>query len=433
MLAALPVAIYTTDAEGTITFYNQAAIELWGRSPILGHEKWCGALRLFWPDGRPMRHAESPMAQALKTGKPIRNVEVLLERPDGKRIAILPSATPILKENGALLGAINMLVDLTERHQTQQTQEHFTAIVASSDDAIISKNLDGIIQSWNRGAERVFGYGPEEAIGRHISLVIPPDRLNEEPDIIDRISRGERVDHFETKRRRKDGSLIDISLTISPIKDRHGKVVGASKIARDITDRKRAEEARELLLQEIKHRVKNTLGTVQAIASQTFRSSPVEERSAFAARLRALSGAHDLLTNRDFDHVCAKDMVTRALAPFQENRAARIEIGGEDTSLNANKALLLAMVMHELATNAVKYGALSNASGTVQVRLAVRPDEDRKRLVVTWKERGGPPVSAPQRKGFGSILLERALGQEEGRAHIAFAPEGVECSLEMSV
>ena len=433
MLAALPIAVYTTDAEGVITFYNQAAVNIWGRAPLLGKEKWCGALRLYRPDGSPLPHHECPMAQALESGEPVRNVEAVLERPDGSRIAILPHPTPILDEDGKVIGAINMLLDVSERHRSQQLQEHFAAIVASSDDAIVSKDLGGIIQSWNRGAERIFGYTPEEAIGRHITLVIPADRLDEEPGIIDRISRGERVDHFETKRQHKDGSLIDVSLTVSPVRDRHGEVVGASKIARDITDRKRAEEARDLLFQEIKHRVKNTLGTVQAIASQTFRSGSHEERDAFAARLRALSAAHDLLTNQDFDQVSAKDIIVRALLPFQENRAARIQPTGEDAVLTANQGLLLAMVIHELATNAVKYGALSNTAGIVRLSWSRMSDKDGCRLRLHWKESGGPKVEQPARKGFGSILLERALSQEAGRARMVYAPDGVDCTLEMKI
>jgi len=312
LLRALPVAVYTTDADGYITFYNQAAAEFWGRSPVLGEERWCGSYRLYWPDGQPLPLDECPMAVAVRAGEPVRNVEAIMERPDGSRAAFLPFPTPLFDLAGRLTGAINMLVDMTERQHADEVKEHFRAIVASSDDAIISKNLDGIIRSWNQGAERVFGYTPQEAIGKHVSILIPSDRLDEEPGIIDRIRRGIRIDHYETKRQRKDGSLIDISLTVSPIKNSRGDVIGASKIARDITERKRAEETKELLLQEIKHRVKNTLGTVQAIASQTFRDAPPQERDAFAARLRALSAAHDLLTRRDFDQVSAGEMTARA-------------------------------------------------------------------------------------------------------------------------
>ncbi len=432
LLRALPVAVYTTDPDGYITFYNQAAAEFWGRAPVLGEERWCGSYRLYWPDGQPLPLSECPMATALKSGEAVRNVEAIMERPDGSRATFLPFPTPLFDPAGRLTGGINMLVDITERQHIDEMKEHFSAIVASSDDAIISKNLDGIIRSWNQGAERVFGYTPEEAIGRHVSILIPADRLDEEPGIIERIRRGIRIHHYETKRQRKDGSLIDISLTVSPIKNSRGDVIGASKIARDITERKRAEETKELLLQEIKHRVKNTLGTVQAIASQTFRDAPPQEREAFTARLRALSAAHDLLTQRDFDQVSARQMTARALAPFQENRAERIHMRGDDIILNANQGLLLAMAIHELATNAVKYGALCNETGEVHVDWQIG-EESGRRLVFHWRESGGPPVTLPSRKGFGSMLLERALQQEQGGSRITYAPTGVHCTLEMKL
>ena len=132
---------------------------------------------------------------------------------------------------------------MSERKQAEEITGLLAAIVASSDDAIISKNLDGIITSWNKSAERIFGYTPEEAIGQHITLIIPPERHAEESDILDRLRRGERVDHFHTVRRRKDGSFLDVSLTISPVRDSSGRVIGASKVARDITAQKQAEQA----------------------------------------------------------------------------------------------------------------------------------------------------------------------------------------------
>jgi PAS domain S-box-containing protein len=432
MLEALPVAVYTTDAAGRITFYNRAAASFWGRDPVPGQDQWCGSHRLYWLDGRPMAHDECPMARTVKTGCPVRDVEVIIERPDGSRATFMPFPTPILDEGGRVTGGINMLIDTTDRRQSERTREHFAAIVNSSDDAIISKDLNGVIRTWNKAAERIFGYSEQEAVGRPVVMLIPAERQDEEPEILQRIRRGERIEHYETQRRRKDGSLIDISLTVSPILNARGEIVGASKIARDITDKKRAEATRELLLHEIKHRVKNTLGTVQAIASQTFREAPRQERDAFTARLRALSEAHDLLTRRDFDQVPAGDMVMRALRPFQESHAERIAASGENIPLSANQALLLAMAIHELATNAVKYGALSNQAGTVRLNWRVQ-NGDGRRLILNWRESGGPPVAAPSRKGFGTSLLERALQPEHGGTQIQFLPAGVACALEMAL
>ena len=159
---------------------------------------------------------------------------------EGSRVPVLIGVATF--EEGGNQG-VAFVLDLTERKCAEQAAEHLASIVESSDDAIVSKDLDGIIRTWNCGAERLFGYKAAEVIGRPITILIPPDRLDEEPGILARIRRGERVDHYETVRRHKDGSLIDISLTVSPMRDAKGAIVGASKIARDITERKRAEQA----------------------------------------------------------------------------------------------------------------------------------------------------------------------------------------------
>ena len=183
------------------------------------------------------------MAVALKEGRIVDGVEAIAERPDGKRIWFTPYPRPLHDAEGRIVGGINMLLDITERKRVEQATGLLAAIVGSSDDAIISKNLDGTITSWNRGAHRMFGYTADEAVGQHITLIIPQDRRDEETHILERLRRGERVEHFETVRVSKSGGPLDISLTISPLKDAAGRVVGASKVAKDITERKRVERA----------------------------------------------------------------------------------------------------------------------------------------------------------------------------------------------
>jgi PAS domain S-box-containing protein len=239
LLQALPLAVYTTDAEGRITSYNEAAVELWGRQPEPG-DLWCGGFKIFHPDGRPMPHDQCPMARSIKEGRPIRGAEAILERPDGTRLAFMPYPTPLHDESGRLVGGINLLVDLRDRRRSEEDAARLAAIVSSSDDAIISKTLKGHITTWNAGAQRIFGYSAEEMIGRPITTIIPVELHDEEKDIIARISRGERIEHFETVRLAKDGRRIDISLTVSPMRDSAGRVIGASKVARDISDRRRA-------------------------------------------------------------------------------------------------------------------------------------------------------------------------------------------------
>jgi PAS domain S-box-containing protein len=174
ILESLAVAVYITDAEGRITFYNQAAADLWGHRPRLGTDSWCGSWRLYWPDGAPMAHHECPMAIAIKEGRPIRDVEAVLERPDGVRITFRPYPTPLKDEAGRVIGAINLLIDLTSMKQAEIESARLAAIVVSSDDAIVGKTLGGRVTSWNAGATRIFGYEAQEMIGQSITKIIPP-------------------------------------------------------------------------------------------------------------------------------------------------------------------------------------------------------------------------------------------------------------------
>ena len=250
LVGLLPAAVYTCEApSGIITFYNERAAELWGRAPEIGDndERFCESLRLYRSDGSLLRHDETPMAAAVREGRQCRNQEVFIERPDGTRISVIVNIDPIRDETGRLAGAINVFHDTTalkqaerERGAAEESKARLAAIVASSDDAIVSKDLNGIITSWNDAAERIFGYTAAEAIGQPVSMLIPAER-RDEPHILERIRRGERIEHYETQRRRKDGTSLDISLSVSPIVDTQGRVVGASKIARDITGRKLAE------------------------------------------------------------------------------------------------------------------------------------------------------------------------------------------------
>lgn len=242
VIEALPAAVYTTDAEGRITMFNQAAVDLAGRVPELDSDSWCVSWKLFHPDGTPMPHAECPMAISLKSGEAVRDHEAIAERPDGTRVSFIPYPTPLHDADGNLVGAINMLVDITDRKKTEETLRHLAAIVETTDDAVISKDLNGIITSWNPAAERLYGYEAEKVIGKPISILIPPERIDESSRILERLKRGERIDHYETIRVAKDGRRIHVSLTISPIHDAAGRIIGASKIARDITEQRRAQE-----------------------------------------------------------------------------------------------------------------------------------------------------------------------------------------------
>jgi PAS domain S-box-containing protein len=418
LLQALPVAVYKTDAAGRIVFYNEAAARLWGCRPELGKSEWCGSWRLRWPDGRLLPHDQCPMAIALKEGRPIKGAEAVAERPDGTLVPFLAYPTPLWDESGRMVGAVNTLVDISEHKAGREAEQRLAAIVESSDDAIASKSLDGIISSWNAGAERLFGYSAEEAIGQPITMLIPPDRQHEEPEIIARIRRGERVDHYETVRQRKDGTLIDISVTVSPIRHRDGHIIGASKIARDIGERRRLLERQTLLLREMNHRVKNLFAVASSVVALSANSahSPKELAQAVRERLTALARAH-ALTLPDLtpdgtatDRATALPELVRTIILPYLNRdpaaAERIVIAGPDVMVGRTAATNLALLIHEFATNAAKYGALSTSGGRVDVTWRI---EDG-RVALTWREHGGPPVPGePATEGFGSLLARTAV------------------------
>jgi PAS domain S-box-containing protein len=272
LLDVLPAAAYTCDADGLITYFNRRAVELWGREPRVGDpaDRFCGSFKLFSADGVPIAHTACWMALALRDGREYNGHEIQIERPDGTRRTALAHANPITDAAGRAAGAVNVLVDVTDRAQADVTRSLLAAIVESSEDAIVSKTLDGVITSWNGGAERLFGYPAAEAVGRSITLVIPPDRLDEERQILERLRRGERVEHYETVRVTKAGRPIDLSLTISPVRDATGRIVGASKVARDISAQKRAEaELREAdrrkseFLAVLAHELRNPLAPLR--------------------------------------------------------------------------------------------------------------------------------------------------------------------------
>ncbi|MHA6646259.1 PAS domain-containing protein [Mesorhizobium sp. A623] len=435
LIEALPAAVYTTDAAGRITSYNPAAVELWGRHPDLGTDEWCGSWRMYRTDGTPLPHDECPMAIALKEERAVHGAEAVAERPDGVRVPFLAFPTPLRDAAGEVSGAVNMMVDITERKHAEELAERLAAIVESSDDAIVSKNLDGVITSWNRGAQHLFGHDADEIIGKSIMTLIPQDRRDEETDILGHIRRGEPIEHFETIRLRKDGSQVWVSLTVSPLKDASGRIIGASKIARDMTERRRADEHRKVLIGELNHRVKNTIAVIQSIASQTLgHASTMEEaRTAFSSRLINLAKAHDVLTRENWKSANLAEIVGDTVGPHSggENRFL---IEGPDVQLAPSAALAISMALHELSTNAAKYGALSSEAGQVDIVWSLYGSNDDRRLTLRWSESGGPPVTAPKRRGFGSRLIERALAAElGGEVRVQYEPSGLVCTIDAPV
>ena len=424
MLSHEAMLVWTLD--GSIEFWNAGAERLYGfaASEAIGHISHDLLQTKF-----PMEFAElrSRLRKGGSWSGELRHVskdgrEIVVE----SRLQLLPNDT-VIEVNRDVTVIKEVEAALRE---SQEGLNWLASIVKSSDDAIVSKNLDGIITTWNRGAERIFGYTAEEAIGQPILIVIPADRHSEEREILTRIRRGEHIDHFETIRQRKDGHLITVSLTVSPIKDSSNKIVGASKIARDVTEQKRSQELISTLAREAEHRSKNLLATVQAAVHLSHSDSLEGLKEAIHGRIQALANVHSILAKTRWIGADLSTIATQELAPYAEASERRVCIDGPPVLLDANVAQTIAVTLHELATNAAKYGALSVANGHVTVNWS---SETNGELYFRWSETGGPKVQEPTRKGFGRRIIEQMIGQHSGKASFDWREEGLVCEITLPV
>lgn len=322
-----------------------------------------------------------------------------------------------------------------DRRHASEAGAWLAAIVENSDDAILSKTLDGIIMTWNRGAERLFGYTAAEAVGKHITLVIPEERYHEEDEILRRLRAGERIDHFETVRRRKDGAFVEVSLTVSPVRNEAGEILGASKIARDITAQKRAAAQQSILLREMHHRIKNlfTMATALISLSAKASTSPAALASDLSARMQALARAHsltlpDLANDPGAETATTFVSLLRAiLAPHEHEIGSRISLSGADVPISGNALTSAALLLHELATNAAKYGALSTADGQLTIALDAKGD----RLKMVWDEHGVSLSDNRKHEGFGSTLERASLQGLRGQLSRNWHDDGLYLTLEI--
>lgn len=359
------------------------------------------------------------------------DIEKRYVRGDGSLVWGGNSVSAIRDESGRIVQTVAIVVDITERKRAQEIERLLALMIASSNDAMLAIDLDMVITSWNAAAERLYGYSSQEAIGRSVMMLVPDDRAEEEPEILRQIRAGQVVNRYETQRLRKDGSLVDVLLSVSPIIDPSGRVIGASKLAHDISARKEAERLQAILVGELHHRVKNILATVTAIARQTMGRDKDhrEDVDAFTSRLSSLSRAQDLLLHGDWQFAELKSVVLQAISPYP---AETFTVRGPTVPLPPKAVVSLSLALHELATNAAKYGALSVAGG----RVSVVWDHDlaTSQLTIIWKEEGGPDVVPPTRRGFGSTLVERLLTAElKGDAQISYERHGVVCVIKANI
>lgn len=391
LIRLLPAAIYTCDSQGRVELYNQATVDLWGREPEVKETLWCGSWRLYRPDGSDLPLDQCPMAVAITEGRPVQG-EIVIERPDGVRRHVLANANPSVDANGSVTGAVNLLMDITGQTQAEEAQSHLAAIVDSSDDAIVSKDLDGTVRSWNKGAERTFGYSEGEMVGQPIAKLIPPELQDQEREILAKLRRGERIEHFETVRIAKGGRQLDVSLSISPIHNAAGEIIGASKIARDITESKRitralaeADQRKDQFLAMLAHELRNPLAAVSSgmelLAVSADRAQKTATRQMIGRQIKHLVHLVDDLLDMSrisrgmvmlrHDVLDARTMIERAVEavrPLMHEQGHALQVFVPDDALPLKgDATRLEQLLTNLLTNAAKY---TPAGGRVHIGAA---------------------------------------------------------------
>ncbi|MGJ4927390.1 sensor histidine kinase [Bradyrhizobium sp. HKCCYLS2038] len=410
-------AIFGTTMDGIIRSWNAACERLLGYSvaEMIGQR----ASQIIPPELKEEAHA---IRERVGSGEAIESFETVRLRKDGRPIEVAVTFSPIRDDHDQIVGISGILRDVTQSKQAERGAAMLAAIVASSSDGVVSKTLDGTITSWNKSAERIFGFSEGEMINRSIRTIIPQERQAEEDRILTTVLSGEMIDNFETIRLRKDGALIDVSVTVSPVRDSAGRIIGASKIVRDITDKRQTREQLRTLLAEVNHRSKNLLSLVQAIARQMTRHGRQLDLERFLERLQAIASNQDLLIQNDWRFIPIVGLVRSQLSAFADLVGNRIAIDGPPIELTPEAAQAIGMAIHELATNAAKYGALSTDDG--RITLAWSHDGDW--FDMDWRESGGPQVSAPEHGGFGSrVISDMVRAGLDGTVEVDFAPSGL--------
>jgi PAS domain S-box-containing protein len=448
ILELLPIATFICDAKGTILQYNRLAVQIWGRAPDPGqtHDEFAANVRYFDIDGNPLQH--SKLAEVLLTGEPARDVERIVERWDGSRVTVSLNIDPLRNARGEMIGAVHCFLDISERKrmdaalalsrlQALEQEQRLAATYEHASIGISEVAPDGRFLRVNEALISIGGYSREHHLSQRLFAHAHPDDIDADRDAFRKQVAGE-LEFYSIERRflRNDGRVIWISVRSSPVRDGDGQLLYLVRVVQDVTERKAAESRQKLLIDELNHRVKNTLATVQSLASQSARGAATPEafRVRFEGRLMALSKAHNQLTLHHWESAELRELLSASLAPFGGGTRERVVLRGEDVVLRPRAVLTLAMAFHELTTNAVKYGALSVPGGRVEVRWQpVNTRNDGKAgLRIEWEEKDGPPVREPERRGFGTTLIERGVaGDLDGLATLDFAPGGVRCAIEI--
>ncbi len=439
LLGSLPAAIHTTDTSGRITYCNKAAVDLWGVSPELGKDKCSDLGRLYYPDGTLMPVDICPTKLCLTEGRAIPGREALFERPDGRRIPIIPYPAPLLDESGSVVGVVSMKLDITERKKAEAALADRNAQLALARKVALvgghTYDCAAGITALSPGSAAIYGLPEDTAeLSREESraLVHPNDlgRLEAQFQCALEEQRREFVTEFRI--RRADNSevrWIESRSTVSY--DAAGRPLRLAGVSIDVTERKRSQDHQTLLISELDHRVKNVLACVTAIAQHASESSGSKDDflDALNGRLGSLANTHMLLSQSRWKGVDLAELVHMELAPCASSDNTLIH--GPSLRVCAEAAQTVAMVLHELATNAAKYGALSNCSGQISVRWRWQSNGgEHPALTLEWREKGGPSVRTAKACGHGSSVIRDLIPYElGGTVDYVFAPEGVRCEL----
>jgi PAS domain S-box-containing protein len=423
--SATDYAIIATDMDGRVTSWNSGARRVlgWTEEEMLGQP----VDLFFTPEDVAAGQSRKEMEGALTEGRGID--ERWHVRKSGERFWASGELTPLEDDAGTITGFVKVMRDRTEHRRAEDTLRQYAVLVESMTEGVSLSDENGVIVYTNPAEDRMFGYGPGELVGQHVSVqnAYPPEENKRRVEAVIAELQASGSWDGEWHNQRKDGTEFVTASRISAV-----EIEGRPHwlcVQRDITQAKKAEEHQRLLINELNHRVKNTLATVQSVASQTLRNAETAEeaRAALESRLLALSRAHDVLTRENWEGADLFEIVADAVEPYSNPGEDRLHLSGETIRLPPRMALALAMALQELATNAVKYGALSNETG--EVRITWRDGDDR--LHLTWAETGGPPVKVPSRRGFGTRLIERSLASDlDGEVRISFEPTGLVCNVD---
>ena len=348
------------------------------------------------------------------------------------RLVFVESRHQAIEADGEIL-ILETNHDITERKHAEAETARMAAVAAASHDALFGATPEGYIEAWNPAAERLFGHTTAEAIGQHIHILAAPADRSEQDGFLVRACAGEAIPPYHARRLRKDGTFVDVSIALGPVKAPNGSVIAISVAMHDISDQKEWEARQRLMTRELAHRVKNSFAILQAILRSTLKTSPNPEDFAakFSGRLHSLAAAQDILTANDWKGAELGALVRHLLLLYIVE-GERLVISGPEVNLPAEYAVPFGLIFNELATNALKYGALSTPNGKIELNWRIEKNANAGTILnLTWRERGGPKITSLDTRGFGSTLIERSLAG--AKVERLFDAEGFICMIELKL